>query len=184
VVWKTPPKTTIRNANTTFNKSSGVYTNNDAFNIAAGKSLAISGNSQRFEQNAGTLDIQGSLAMTNNDFEFNGGDIIGVPTFLKVDLTVGAGSIGSGEFDFGSSGNTLAGDIAPGQVLNVRGGVSSTGAVTSANGFDNFGTINLETVFSSFQTDLNVTSREISRTLARSIPRRGPGGDATSTRAC
>ena len=145
------------NTDTIFSKSGGLYTNNADFNIAAGKTLTINAFTQTFKQDGGTLDIDGTFLMTSADFEFNGGVITGTPTLNAVDLTIGAGSTGAATFAMGNS-STLSGDIAAAQTVGVHGGQSSTATLTAANSFLNAGTINLESILSTFNSNLTVTS--------------------------
>ena len=97
------------NKDTTFFKTSGSYVNNNLLNIATGATLTISGSNQTFTQAGGTLDIDGTLALSSMDFAYTGGTILGVPVLNNIDLTIGAGT-GPAEFLIGGA-STLVGDV-------------------------------------------------------------------------
>ena len=130
------------NANTNFSKSSGVYTNNGQFNIAAGKTLSISGSSQTFTQSGGTLDIEGDLNLYDMAFNYEGGTILGTPLLRDCTLDIDPAATGPASFLLIGMSSQLTSDIHAGQSLLIQG--NSTGAsarLTSAGGFNNAGTI-------------------------------------------
>jgi len=130
------------NANTTFSKASGLYTNNADFNIAGAKTLTITGSNQRFVQNAGTLSIDGALNISSMTFDFDGGALTGnAPTITSSNLNIGPGSVGSAQFNLQGISN-LSGDIAPAQIVNINAN-GATASITAATGFTNSGTINM-----------------------------------------
>jgi VCBS repeat-containing protein len=143
---------------TNFNKVGGVYTNNGIVNVAASRTLQLQSSGQQvtFNQDAGTLNIAGAFSVNSNTFNFNGGNINGIPTFLSGGtLNIGPGSIGAAEFSL--RGNAfLSGDIAAAQTVNINPGGAQT--VTAANGFTNAGTINIETLVGNNFSNLAVTN--------------------------
>ena len=167
------------NDNTTFNQSSGIYTNNGLFQVESGHTLSISGLGQTFNQNAGVLTIVGDFSMSSATFNFNGGDINGVPTLNTVNLNLGATATAPATFNLGNT-TSLTGDVKPGQQLNVRGGQSSNALLLAAAGFTNGGTIVLETSTSSFQSNLQVTNGILTNTGVISI-NAGTGGTRNFT---
>jgi hypothetical protein len=133
------------NQNASFSKNSGSYTNNNAFNIRANKALTITGSSQVFNQDGGTLDVQGSFNLTSITFNYNGGEITGIAMPLtESNLTI-APAAGNGVFVMRGNSNTFSGDLATGQFLTARADSSFNGLVTSATGFSNDGVLSLNT---------------------------------------
>ncbi|MDD5064328.1 MAG: PEP-CTERM sorting domain-containing protein [Phycisphaerae bacterium] len=148
------------NADTTFLKSSGSYTNNADLNIAADKTLTISLNNQTFSQNDGTLDVDGAFSMNSATFNFNGGTITGSELMIQnSSLNIGPGSTGAAGFSVRGGSSTLSGDIAPDQTVTVLGCLGGGHAtLTAADGFTNSGVINLESIDSGYYSRFYVTS--------------------------
>ena len=113
------------NADAWLRKQDGVYTNNSAFNIATGKTLTMDGSNNTFNQNGGTLAVNGTFNTVNNTFTFNGGTITGSPDLTNSALNIGAGSTGVGTVTVHGTGSgigcSLSGDIASGQTVVVQG---------------------------------------------------------------
>ncbi len=146
------------NTDTTFTKSSGSYTNNNAFNIASGKTFVINGSSQIFTQASGTLTAGGQFDLTSAAFNFNGGTITGTPRLIAAALSIGNGSTGAAMFSMRSS-STLSGDIAAAQTILVQGdNTFGAATLTAANGFTNSGMITLQSVANGQGAHFNVTS--------------------------
>ena len=153
------------NTDTTFSKTSGQYTNDGDFNIATDKTLAIGFLNQVFNQNGGTLDIDGTMALTSIDFTYNGGTISGTPTLTNVDLTIAPGATNGATFLLRGASSTLSGDVHAGQVLMVQGhAVVAHATLMSAGGFDNSGEITLDSTHGSYQANLTVTSGTLTNT--------------------
>ena len=148
----------------TFSKSSGNYTNNSAFNIATGKTLTINGSSQVFTQAGGTLAVDGAFNLTSATFNFDDPELVagpsvitGVPVLTAANLNIGTGSTGAATFSIRSSSN-FSGNIAPGQEIRIQGDASNGSAtLTAANGFNNAGTITLQTIESTSNSNLTVS---------------------------
>ncbi|HEY5838344.1 MAG TPA: Ig-like domain-containing protein [Pyrinomonadaceae bacterium] len=172
------------NANTSFNNGAGVYTNNSILNIAAGRTLSITGsnfNRQTFNQNGGTLNIAGAFNLTSFvTFNFNGGSITGIPVISTGTLNIGPGSTGAAEFSMRGAGNTLSGDIAPAQTVNINANTTSPVTLTAVNSFTNAGTINLETVASTGPSNLQVNSGVLTNTGTINV-KPGTGGGRSIT---
>ncbi len=123
-------------------RGGAVLTNNASFTVAADKSFTNT-NLTTFNQDGGTLTNDGAFEMSGDTFNFNGGNITGNAIELSSStLAIGAGSLGTGEFDV-SGTSTLSGDIAAAQTVNLRPG-SSSSSLTSAADYTNNGTINLD----------------------------------------
>ena len=112
------------NANTTFSKSSEVYTNEGSLNIAVGRTLTISGASQVFNQNSGDLAISGDFSFSTATFNFNGGAITGTPLLTSSNLNIASGAITPVGFTLRGSntitGNIFTGTVAPGTGRPIR----------------------------------------------------------------
>ena len=145
------------NTNTTFARSSGVYTNNGSLNIAAGRTLSISGISQVFNQNSGDLAITGDFSFSTARFNFNGGTITGTPILTSSNLNISLGATTSVNFTLRNS-NILSGDIHPGQSILIQGISPANATLTSATGFINSGDITLSSIQASRFATLAVTN--------------------------
>jgi len=87
-------------------------------------------------------------------FNYGGGTISGTPTLSNV--------------------NTLTGDVYAGQLLNVRGSTTGSHAtLTSADGFDNSGTIALDATHASYYANLTVTGGTLTNTASGTINSNG-----------
>ncbi|MBI4317996.1 MAG: SBBP repeat-containing protein, partial [Chloroflexi bacterium] len=151
------------NTDTTLSKLSGSHTNLGAINIATGALLTMSGNSQVFNHNAGTLTTNG-FSISSNTFNYNGGVISGTATITLANSTLNLGPGGTGPATFVMQGsNTLIGNPSPGQTIVVQG-VAGSGILTSANGFTNGGTIRMESVGSGYTVQINVTNGTLTNT--------------------
>lgn len=132
------------NEDTFFTKAGAAFTNNGTVNIAAGKTLVLSGLNQVFNQDAGTVSVGGGLTMSGDTFNFNGGSLSGnAPVLISSTLNIGAGSTGAGEFRMQGAGS-LSGNIAQAQTVRVEATFTSNSVVTAASGFTNNGTLLIE----------------------------------------
>ncbi|MCK4343282.1 MAG: hypothetical protein KAY37_16330 [Phycisphaerae bacterium] len=168
------------NTPTSFTRNGGIYTNNAAFNIASDASLAISGNSQTFNQEAGTLAIDGAFNMGQNTFNFNGGTITGTPLLDDSALNIGESATTAASFTMHGL-STLSGDISAGQTILVEGSYSDGHALlTAAEGFTNAGTITLETAYNGYNSHLTVTTGTLTNAVSGVIDiNLGDGGPRT-----
>ncbi len=146
------------NTNTTFDKLNSIHTNSGNWNIGGGCALSISGNSQIFYQNGGTLANSGAFEVNSAAFNFNGGITTGnAVTIYYSAFTIGPGSTGQGYFSCRGS-STFAGDIAVNQTVKINGVTGVSSQLTAANGFTNNGTLVLETTSSTPYSNLIVNS--------------------------
>ena len=146
------------NTNTTFARSSGVYTNNGSLNIAAGRTLSISGISQVFNQNSGDLAITGDFSFSTARFNFNGGNITGTPVLLNSTLNIATGATTAVAFILRGATN-FSGDIVLGQSLLIQGSSAGNHAsLNSATGFVNSGDITFSSIDAARNTALTVSS--------------------------
>jgi hypothetical protein len=152
------------NTNTAFNMPSGVYTNTGDFIIAAGKTLTISSGNPVFNQNDGTLSINGTYSQLGGAFNYNGGTITGTPILQSVALTFGSGGTGVASFILRGA-STLSGDVGPDQTIWVQGSNAGNHAtLTAASGFNNAGTLRLESIDQNWSSNLTVSSGTFSNT--------------------
>ena len=144
---------------TVFFRSTGVYTNNGTINIPSLSSLTISGLSQVFNQEAGTLAIDGAFSMSGaTTLNFNGGEITGTPVLSGSSLNIGAGGTSPAAFVMRGT-STLNGNISVGQRVVVQSGINGANAtLTAATGFTNSGDITLESTQKPGLATLRVSS--------------------------
>lgn len=134
------------NASTELSKTDGVTINNSAFNIATDASLTF-GTRGVFNQDSGTLDIDGSFTMVYDDtLNFNDGTITGTPLLAKSTLNLASTAITPLSVTFQNISN-LSGNIVAGQSILIQACAAVGGAIlTTASGFTNEGTITLDSI--------------------------------------
>ena len=137
----------VNTSNTKFSKTDGVTTNNGGFNIAADAALSF-GTRAVFNQNAGTLSILSSFPMVSDTFNFNGGTLSGNDPVLN-GSTLNIATTGVGRFVLLGS-TTYSGNLAATQRLFIRGVPNLSTTLTSAEGFINDSTIDLESTGNGF----------------------------------
>ncbi|MBT3199755.1 MAG: PEP-CTERM sorting domain-containing protein [Phycisphaerales bacterium] len=158
------------NTNTSFSKTSGVYTNNHLMNIAANKAVTISSFDQTFNQNGGTLDIDGALNLYYMAVNYNGGTILGTPTLINSSLSIAPSAANPASFLIGGGNNHLIGNINGGQLVTLEG--NSTGSharLTSANGFVNSGTLTMQSSNGGYSSTLDVTTGDLTNATTGTI---------------
>ena len=125
-----------------FEKTNGVYQNENTFNIAAGKQLGFGSSTGTFEQNAGSVNNAGEFNFVSDTLSFNGGQFTGNAVSLQSStLNIGVGNNGTGHFRVTGS-SFLNGDIGSNQVLNIVDG-SANSNLTTTGDLTNAGSINL-----------------------------------------
>jgi hypothetical protein len=173
------------NLSATFSKTNGVYTNNNAFTIASAQTLSIAGSSQMFNQDGGTLTINGALSMSSDTFNLDGGtlDLSGSLTlsgatfnfnggqmtsgtsavYLKNSaLAIGTGSTGAARFRVTGVDATLSGNVAAPQSILVQGNTDVGHAVlTATSDVTNAGAITLESANAPNQSSLAVAAGKV-----------------------
>jgi uncharacterized repeat protein (TIGR01451 family) len=167
------------NTTLTLSKTNGVYTNQGQVAIAAGQKLLITGSSQVFHQNAGTLAVAGSFELTSATFNFNGGTATGnMPILRSAAFNIGPGSTGAASLILAGA-STYSGDLAAGQSLWLRAdnSVGNT-SVTAANGFTNAGLLRIESQDQAFSVTLTVTNGALTNTGTITV-NPGSGGGRT-----
>ncbi len=128
----------------TLSRSAGVYNNAGSLTIASSRTLSISGQQQVFNQSGGTLVSSGTFSGDNMSFNYLGGSITGTPILLRSSaLTIGQDAINPASFTQTGNG-TFSGDIKSGQLVWIQGDGGGSAIVTATNGFNNFGTLQLE----------------------------------------
>ena len=163
------------NANTTVNKLNASHANNGNFTIATGRQLTLAGSTQTFNQNGGTLTINGGGGAFNVEetgsvttFVHNGGTItqVGGGTILinGAYLTFGPGATGPATYLLNGQVD-MTGDVPSGVTINVTGTALTNGSVTSATSYVNAGTINLTSVAATMAS-LSITSGILTNTGA------------------
>lgn len=137
---------------TAFNKNGGVYTNNGVVNITAGTSM--NSLSQTFNQDEGEINVTGSFTVDANTFNFNGGDITGIPFMYNTVLNTT--SSGSGTINL-LGNSTITGTVGVNKGVNVFASGLNTN-VTSPSGFVNAGTMTMNTAGGGYVSSVSVTS--------------------------
>lgn len=94
-----------------------------------------------FTQESGVLDIQGAFELTDDDFQFSGGQILGTPKLFDSRLSLNTPIVA--EFDLRGTTDLLT-DVAASHTLNFdHEGITTGNGLRSATGFTNHGTINV-----------------------------------------
>lgn len=134
------------------------HTNNGDVNIAATAALGVSSGAT-FTQAGGNLRLttDETFAASDGTFRYSGGLITGTPRLRSVTLDIGANS-GPATISL-RGGSTLIGNVLSGQTILVQADTSGAATLTSANGFTNSGTINLQSIAASASaSNLTVTT--------------------------
>jgi len=131
------------NTDVSLNRTSAVYTNNAAFNVAPGATVTYGGGgTPHFTQAGGTLSNEGAFVVGKR-FDFAGGQITGDAVVLEHNSELNITATGAGAFELHGTVD-CTGDVASGQSLTVVGGYAgSSGRLDANDGFTNSGTITL-----------------------------------------
>ena len=142
----------------TFNKANGVYTNTGTWAIATGQVLSITSGNQAFNQNNGTLQAEGELALRSATFGFNGGTIQGSGVVLTAATLNIAPAAGAGLLTLRGT-CTLSGNVGAAQTLWVNGSpTGGSGYLRATTGFTNAGTIRLQSSGGVYASNILLTS--------------------------
>jgi len=162
----------------------GPITNNGTFDIAAGKTLTISSD-MTVNQAAGNMYVNGTYLQTNGTLNLQGGSVAGIPV-LRTNCTLdyGAGFTTPGEVRIEGFGNSVIGDLEPGQTLHVQGNslIGNTN-VTAAGAFINGGTIRIDSTGSNWTENFTVTNNDLLTNTGTVEFLEGSGGGRTFTGA-
>ena len=171
------------NADATFARVSGWYTNNGSFNVGAGDSLTYNGSGQLFSQNAGTLTIDptGTLEAINSGFTHSGGTVAGEVLLTGNGGTSTLNLLGGSTGSYRLRGSTaINGDIAAGQTVTVRGEPSFNSSTTSEDGVTNSGTLRFDsTTFATANLTGSGAGAFINNAGGQIVIERGIGGGRT-----
>ena len=144
--------------NTNFH--TGPYTNNNSLVVATGKTLTMDTTPPvTFNQDAGTLDVEGAFVHPSGIFNFNGGTVEGIAQLHNTALNIAGPATGAASFTIRGTLGTLTGDVAPAQELLVESNAAfGSSILTAATGFTNGGRVDLDNSTSAFNTTLRLTS--------------------------
>jgi hypothetical protein len=122
----------------------GPMVNEGSWTIQAGDLLNFD-SSMVFNQNDGTLQIDGRFEHTNGTDNFNGGTVNGLVELIRTALTLDPNFTTPFQALVQGS-STLSGDVEAGQILWARGsGAGSTATLNFAGAVENRGTLILDT---------------------------------------
>jgi len=148
------------NTGLSLSTANGVYENDGVFNIASGQGLTLSGQNQVFNQNAGTLQLDGSMTVSGMTFNYNGGAILGqngTPYLVNSTLNLAPQATTPASFILTGSDSTMTGDIKPNQFIWMRGdGNGGHTTITLANGFRNTGSLKIESAGGGFSSSVAI----------------------------
>jgi hypothetical protein len=158
--------------------ATGPITNSGSFSVAAGEKLTFESN-MTFNQEDGTLDASGTFLFPSGTLNLNGGTITGVPSLASCAINLGGSFTTPMELLVEGSGSTITGDIKAGQTFRVQGNPSySHATLTAAQGFENAGTVSLESASGGYSSTFIVQNGPFVNTgLLETIP--GAGGSRT-----
>lgn len=107
------------NQYTRLGRNTGVFTNTDTVNIAAGKLLDFGGANGTFVQSSGEVSNLGAFEFSSDTLDFRGGDLNGnAIELVNSNLIIGVGSTGNGDFLIRGT-SSLQGDVASAQSIVV-----------------------------------------------------------------
>ncbi len=128
--------------------------NAGTFSCEAGAVCQLSNSQRVFRQLSGVLDVGGSLVFDLGRFDFVAGTVIGTPRVDRCEISLaGTDPISL----LATRACTLTSGLASGQSIRVQGN-STVGdaSLTSAGGFENAGTLTLDTIDSARSVSLTV----------------------------
>jgi hypothetical protein len=133
----------------------GTLTNSGTVSVAAGSTMSLIGG-QTFNHNGGTIEGAGVLEVSGGTFNYNAGTTAGNgPVLVGATLNI----IGSGSASFVLSAIAkLTGNVSAGQTLWIRGSNRGSNATVTSAGFTNAGTIRMESIDSTFTSNLTISS--------------------------
>ncbi|HWD20921.1 MAG TPA: LamG-like jellyroll fold domain-containing protein, partial [Verrucomicrobiae bacterium] len=170
--------TVNNNVNVSYNQTGAFITNQGAFIIAAAPTVTFL--NQTFVQNAGTLQLMGGNIFSHCAFDFKGGAILSNAVYLpQSQLNLGPAGTNPATFILAGQGANFTGDIWPGQTVWLRGDsyVGDSGIIRPTNGFNNSGTLRLESANAGYETDLIMTNGAVVNTASGVIAiNAGAGG--------
>jgi hypothetical protein len=148
------------NLNRTTVMQDGPVINQGAWTIQAGSALNFN-NSMEFQQNAGTLQVDGAFFHTNGTDIFNGGTVNGVVEVVNSNLTLGAAFVDPVTLLVEGS-SILTGDIESGQTLHVRGSAAGSTANMGLSGAtENRGDLIMDSVSGGYQATLGTVDQDL-----------------------
>jgi hypothetical protein len=130
-------------ADTSFNQSSGVLTNEGTLNINPGVQLSFTGpGTQEFNQNAGTLNNSGAFTLVGEIFNLNGGATSGADLYIQNGtFNNNNASVGFGADFVGAV--AYAGDLGASQRIDLFATGNFNSTLSAGSGFTSRGVINL-----------------------------------------
>ena len=136
----------------------GPIVNDGSWTIAAGDTMSFN-SSMVFEQNSGTLQVDGTFTHVNGTDNFNGGTVNGTVGLVNSTLTLDPAFIDPVTILVQGSSN-LTGDIESGQTMYVRGSAAGSTATLSLTGStENRGDLIMDNVGSGYQVSFGTTDQ-------------------------
>ena len=131
--------------------AAGTFTNDGSFNVSSTGIFSVVGNNDTFVNDGGTIDNQGTFTLssgTGQAFTQCAGTTTGNPIQFINGNGVALTFNGTGSSSFvvlsNAAGNTITGDIASGQTVNLKQSALEAGTLTATDSFANHGTISGE----------------------------------------
>jgi hypothetical protein len=131
-------------ANTTYNATAAVLTNEGALKLAEGVALAVSGGAT-VNDNGGTIAAAGNGALTESGGAFNqgAGTTSGSEPVILENTALHYTGKGASTIAVRGEGNTLKGSVGGSQVLSVQSTCGAHAKETVTGNYSNYGTIDL-----------------------------------------
>ncbi len=146
----------VIDANTTM--TDGPMINEGAWTINSGSQMSFN-SAMEFQQNAGTLQIDGTFYHVNGTDIFNGGTVNGVVELVNSSLTLGPAFVDPVTLLVQGS-STLDGDLESGQTLHVRGSsAGSTATMNLAGPTENRGDLIVDSVQAGHQSSMGTVDQ-------------------------
>jgi hypothetical protein len=138
-------------------KTNGLFEQNGSFRVATNALVYSDSLDGIFDQNSGTLSVEGTLRLRRLTFNYNGGEIRGSPILFNADLHLGAGASNVASFVFNGPESHLANDLPPDFWVAVQGDFwEGPAALYLPREFQNGGTIVLSST--NFTSDAALVS--------------------------
>ena len=122
--------------------AAGTFTNDGSFNVSSTGIFSVVGNNDTFVNDGGTIDNQGTFTLssgTGQAFTQCAGTTTGNPIEFINGNGVALTFNGTGSSSFvvlsNAAGNTITGDIASGQTVNLKQSALEAGTLTATDSF-------------------------------------------------
>jgi hypothetical protein len=140
-----------------FSKPAGVVNNAGLFTIMAAQSAAFIAGQVVFNQDDGTLTVDGAFYLWSGDFRYRGGTIIGAPYLIDSTLSFASTATNPATFVLTGRACALSGDVPTGCLVWLQANGAGGNTRLSTSGFVNDGNLRLDSDQGPYGTRVTVS---------------------------